>query len=387
MRSTFFPAKPALGFALALFGCGGRDHTDAGPDVSTGDATRRLYASTTDYNSLGQLAAVDLATSTSTDNIAVISADGVLARHGDLLVVMNSAMNEDNVTYFDTREIPPRLVTQIAAHERDAGVANPRGYVAVGPTRGYLALFNRNALAIVDYAAEAVVGSIDLSAFAAGAPRVRPRPIAHVASEVWVALERLPANLMNPTMPGAIARIDPATDTLISTQAIELHHPNPVGRFAVRGANVWIASVGSYEHTDDGAIEHIDANTRAVSDVATEADLNGNVDAVIALDDDRLLARIAGRTMMQDGGIAVDVTRLVEWRISTRIARVWLEVSSYALTEPVLASDGRVYVGDRGDRNPAASRPSAILILDAATGTEIGRVTPAPALPPYDMIE
>ena len=184
-------------------------------------------------------------------------------------------------------------------------------------------------------------------------------------------------------------RIDPGTDMPIDNdatqpgmQAIELHHSNPVGHFAMRGGNVWIASVGSYQRIDDGAVEAIDTANHSVQDAVTEMELGGNVDAVIVLDDDRLLLRVTGAAV--GSGLAIDSSHLVEWRISTRMQRPWFSVPNYALTEPVLGSDGRVYVGDRGDE--VAHRTAAIHVFDAVTGSEIEAARVVTALPPYDLV-
>ncbi len=395
-------ARPlALCLALAgLCGCPGNPQDDAGVNASCAapDAPRLIVSTNTMRYESGQLAAMGLATGCLRDAIAPASSDAVLALHGAQLVVMNSGVPQDNVTFFDLAGTIPRLTCQLAATSadepglvlrRDGGVSgNPRGYVGIDARRGYLARFSQRSLAIVDMQACAITGTIDLSPFQGIAPLPDPRPISRVGDEVWVALERLPPDLANPSQVGAVVRIDPARDapidndpTTAGVQPIELLHANPVGHFALRGTRAWIATVGAYQRADDGAIEEIDTISHAVTSAVTEADLGGNVDAVIVLDDDRLLARVVDRVT----GDALDVgyTHLVEWRRSTRIARTWLTVPGYSLTEPVLGANGVVYVGDRG--SAALRRRSAILAFDAVTGAEATRPS-APALSPYDLI-
>jgi hypothetical protein len=106
---------------------------------------------------------------------------------------------------------------------------------------------------------------------------------------------------------------------------------------------------------------------------------------VIVLDEERILCRVAGAASVGGSSISVDAVRLVEWRRTTGAVRVWLETSGYSLTEPVLASDGLVYVGDRGD--VTTGRLNSIRIFDPATGSELPPVADRTALPPYDIIE
>ena len=384
-------ASRAVVGLFALTGCPSHPMSDDAAACASPGAPR-LFVSTTDYTT-GQLAAIDLAQGCAHDGIAPISGDAVLAWQGSQLVVMNSGQGpdgpEDNVTLFDVTVDPPRLACQLAAHlAGEMGTGNPRGYLAVDSHRGYLTRFSQSSIAIIDTSACAVLGTIDLSPFRGPATLPFARPIALVGSEAWVALERLPPSLTNPTTPGAIVRIDPHTDAPIDSdatqdgvQAIELLHANPVGHFAQRNGRVWIACVGAYQSIDDGAVEEIDLATHVVSDAVTETTMHGNVDAVIALDDDRLLLRVVGQA---GTGLAIASTQLIAWQRSTHTASsAWITVANYALTEPVLASNGRVYVGDRGDES--AHRAASIRVFDAATGTELTAIS-ATALPPYDLL-
>jgi hypothetical protein len=306
---------------------------------------------------------------------------------------MNSGGAEDNITFFDATTDPPALRCQVSARVAgETGAANPRGYVAIDSHHGFLARFALPSLAVVDVDACAITGTIDLAPFAGTAPLPYPRPIARVGDEAWVGLERLPAGLSNATEPGAVVRIDTSTNTPIDNdpnaagvQAIELPFANPVGRFAVRDGHALIACVGSYTRADDGGVASIDIATHAASVLVDEATLGGNVDAVIVLDEDRILCRVAGAASVGGSSISVDAVRLVEWRRTTGAVRVWLETSGYSLTEPVLASDGLVYVGDRGD--VTTGRLNSIRIFDPATGSELPPVADRTALPPYDIIE
>jgi hypothetical protein len=394
---TLAPASIVIA-SFALVACGGgRDHdadSDAASSCGAPDGAR-LFVSTSDYNGTGSLAVVGLSPPCVRDQIAPQSSDAVLARDGSRLVVMNSGADQDNITFFDTTADPPLQQCQFSVTlPGETDTSNPRGYLAVDAHRAYVARFNRPSMAIVNTDSCAITGAIDLAPFRGTSPLPYPRPIAMVRGEAWVALERLPNNLLaDPSQQGLVVRIDPATDAPIDNdstapgvQGIELPLANPVGRFDVRDGRVLIACVGWYQRGDDGGVVEIDASTRATSVVVGDLDVGGNIDSVISLDASRVLVRVSGAAMMRDeNSLAVDAIRLVEWNRETRLSRVWLETTGYSLTEPVLASDGRVYVGDRGD--VTTGRASSIRIFDPATGNELAPVPGGTELPPYDMIE
>lgn len=368
---------------------------DAGRGCPPGALGTRVFITETSDYEYGALESVGTATGCAAPEFPTLPGDTVLAWHGHTLVALGySASGQDNLTFLDVSSSPARSLGQVSAliaGERGTP-GNARAFLRVGPDRGYVARFNRASIAVVDTRTFALAERpIDLSAFAANGSSAYPIALASVNTHVWVAIERLPPGLLNPTEPGVIAVIDPTTDALVDldpaqpgTQGIELPRPNPTNAMVVRGNRVWVACPGSYERDDDGAVVELDAaGMRVLRELVTDADLRGNADAVLVLDDDRLLVRVVARAI----GSALDVadTRLVEWTVSTRSARTWLRVPHYALTVPILTRDGHVYVGDRGDE--AACRPAGIRVFDAATGSEITREPIATGLPPYDLRE
>jgi hypothetical protein len=401
-------ARKASALVLGLTACGssgtpadgavadaGAACTPAAP-VSARDAgagARRIFVSTSDYTS-GALRALRVDRS-ATDDLAPLTGDSVLGWHGGTLVAMNySASGQDNVTLIDVSQDAPAVLTQIAMRrDGERGGGNARAYAALCENRALVARFNQGDLALIDPRAGTFFAGagVALRDFARDGSGVYPAALAWVGAEIWAALDRLPPGLTNPTVPGAIAVIEPVDRSVRDVdpatpgvQLIELRHPNPLGPLVVRSGEVWVACPGAYQTVGDGAVEAVDTATRrSVRDVVTEQDVNGNIDAVVALDDARVLLRVASQAV--GTGLDIDTTQLVEWNASTRTARTWLSVAHYALTAPVLASDGRVYVGDRGDET--SGRASGVLIFDAATGQRINAQPIAVGLPPYELSE
>lgn len=389
-------------FALACDSCGERpDTVDGGrcvhrPDASgTCDARSRgarIFVSASDYTSgfLSSLGTRDRCVSTA---IGPLSGDALLAWHGPLLVALNTdpMAGRNNVTYFDVRGSPPCLVRQISLQrDGESTGANPRGYLSVGPRKGYVARAGLDSIAIVDPEAGAITGIIDLAPFRGDGARAWPTALARVGPHAWVTLSRLPAGLLHPTARGAIAMIDPTTDRVVDrdpdvpgTQVIELSHPNPVGTLRTLGSRVLVACVGDYQRIDDGAIEAIDTVSLRADTLVTERQVQGNLDAVLPLDDDRLLLRVVSQA---DAGLAIEFSRLVEWSLSRHmVLRTWITAPGYSLTEPILGRDGRVYVGDRGQES--TQRPHGIRVFDAATGNELTTVPIDVGLQPYYLTE
>jgi hypothetical protein len=346
-----------------------------------------LVISASDYTS-GSLCAASAGAGCAERNLETFSGDTVLAWHdANTLLGLSSVPTDDSVYVYDVREALPRLVRQLSA--RAAGEArdgNPRGYFPINERDGYVARFNQNALLRVNVVDGGSRLGPDLAPYRGAGLHPYPKRFASVNGELWLTLLRLDS-LTDPTTTGAIAALDPATDSVRDvdpmtpgTQVIELPLPNPLGPLSVRNGRVAVACAGAYTRLDGGVVL-VDGATHAVSVAVREEELDGNVDAAIWLDDERLLLKVVGRT---NGELAIDSARLVEWSLRTRTAREWLRVREWTLTEPVLGSDGLVYVGDRGDE--ATARPHGIRVFNAQDGSERTSAPVSCGLQPYDLL-
>jgi hypothetical protein len=382
------PRPLPLALPLALLGaCGGNPSTDAGADAAAPTRARVFVSSNTERYDNGSLATVARDTLAAGTNLAPLSGDAVLFWHGRTLVALNfgqgQGTTQDNLTFFDVSGDAPRLLAQVSSklddEPRDSS-GDPRGYLALDDHRAYVTRLSKPRLLLVDPATGATTAGPDLAPYAGGAALPNPRAIALVQGRAWVMLERLSDDLANPTTLGAVAVIDPATGGV--DRVIDLPHADPVGKFAVRGSRVLLACVGSYQAVGNGGVEQIDADSFAVQTVVSETDVDGNIDAVAALDDDRLVLRLLPQA---HDGLQLDQTTIAVYSLAARTLAPLVTVPLYRLTEPLVGSDGRVYVGDRGD--PQGARPAGVRVFDPNTGAEVTQMPVPVGLLPYDLTD
>lgn len=379
--------RPLLPAVLLVTAC---SPTPAGPSACA--TPPRLWISVTPDYRAGTLCGLSTANDCLANDLAPTSGDTVLAAHGDQLVALNYAANgDDSVAVFDVTRQPPALRAQLPARCADdpPSIVNPRAWVTVGRDEGYVARRGQSRLARVDVGARTVRCPVDLAAFQGSAPGPQPVALLNVAGEVWVLLQRLGTDAQ-PHQSGLVVRVDPATDraqdedpAIEGMQGRALQFGNPVAMVA-DGDGALFASVGNYGVVGDGGVERMDA-LGATSVVVREQDVGGNIDAVLALDADRILLRVAGATSL-DGSLAIDRTRLRVWSRSAHrvVGDDWMSVTGWLSAAPVLDDAGRVYVGDRGDA--ATRRGWGIRIFDAASGRERTTAPLRTSFEPYALL-
>lgn len=366
---------------------GTRDAAVGSCGSRVGGPSLPLVISASDYTS-GSLCAASAGASCTERNLETFSGDTVLAWHdANTLLGLSSTSTDDSVYVFDVREAVPRLVRQLSAkaagEDRDG---NPRGYFPINEREGYVARFNQTTLLRVNVVDGGSRLGPDLAPYRGAGLHPYPKRFASVNGELWLTLLRLDS-LTDPTTTGAIAMLDPATDSVRDAdpatpgaQLIELPLGNPLGPLSVRRGRAVVACAGAYTRLDGGVVL-VEGATHAVSVAVREEEVGGNIDAAIWLDDERLLLKVVGRTNSE---LMIDTSRLVEWSLRTRTAREWLRVREWTLTEPVLGSDGLVYVGDRGDE--ATARPHGIRVFNAQDGSERTSAPVSCGLQPYDLL-
>lgn len=299
----------------------------------------------------GSLQALSLATLTWRALPVEVTGDTVVRPLGDALALLHRAPgNQDNLTLYGPRSAARvglcqiALVTDAEAATGRRPFVNPHDVIAIDASTLYVARHNLSSLAVVDVATGHTTRAIDLTPFAAPAAGAFPEAFTRVADEVWVTLGRHD-NRAEPTAPGAVARIDPATHRVTGT--ITLAHPNPYGPIVTSpdGAARWITTFGSYNVIGDGAVEAVDVATGRVLDaVVTESEVGGNIDALAVLDARRVLLRV---TAERQGSAALDDLRVVVFDRVTRVATPWMHMNAWGAAAPVVVG-GRVFVGDPG---------------------------------------
>jgi hypothetical protein len=239
-----------------------------------------------------------------------------------------------------------------------------------------------NALAVLDVAQARVVRTIDLTPWQGLGMAPYAESLARVGDEVWLTLQRHDDPFQRrSTQPGVVLRIDPLRERVVGT--IVLRHANPVGPLVASpdARTRALVTLGSYDRTDDGAIEVIDVTTgRLAAPIVTEAELGANIDAFVWLDADRVVLRLSDARA--EGGDLRGV-RTVLWNLSTRRVTPLVEMSRWGAAAPVVAAS-RLYVADPGTGTFWQGAGLHVFSRDALVGA--GRLIPfAPGYGPYDV--
>ncbi len=390
-----------LALALAAVSCSeGSPREDAGRTQDASDAgacgamppRARVWLSTSDYAS-GTLCALGTESRCARANVANATADTLLARHGDAIVALEyTEGTRDQIAAYRPADDGSLVALGAGSPRATAQTANVRGYLPIDEST---ALFSRNdqsSLGVWSLATHSIVGEISLDSMRLGAPRAAPSRIVGFEGRAFVLLQRWDAARFERPVNGAIAVVDLATRTLVdadprtpAVDAIELPFSNPFGDPSARDGVLYVPCAGALRDAADGAIVRVDLRgLRVIDAVATEAALGANPLHALSLDADRLLVVTMTEPAVNDR-MTVASSKLVEWSIAAgRVTRTWMEVPGYSLTAPVLASDGRVYIGDRGYERPA--RPSGVVAFDARTSTRLWSEPTPVGLPPYALL-
>ncbi len=311
--------------------------------------------------------------------------DTVLRSLGDALALLHRAVNEqDNLTLFHPPTGAVCQVPLVSDTERSASRSRPyaNAHDAIALDAGHIVVARHTmpSLAIVDVAQGAVRDTIDLSSLRGAAPLPHPDALARVGDELWVTLERDDDPMrQHPTQRGLVARINPATHAIVGS--IELAHPNPVGplRASVDGSRRLVATVGSYNVVGDGAIESIDPVRGVSTELVTESEVEGNIDAFAVVDARRLALRV---TAERQGTAAINVLRVVLFDLETRSARTLVDLSQWGAAGPVVVGD-RLFVSDPGE---GIYHVGAGVRVFSPDGVELrGAIAMDPGLMPYDV--
>jgi hypothetical protein len=208
----------------------------------------------------GNLGVVDLDTRAATCRVAAggaVSTDAVLrAGHGTIYVV--NRWGSDNVVLLDPAEF-----TVLKQFSTGAG-SNPQDVAPLTASRLYIPLSTSGEVLVADPTqadGEEEIHRIDLSTIAAS-----PSPTSTVAlgGEVFVALAFLDPETYTPTRAGAIAVIDPTSDTV--TEVIDLPARNPFARMqAVPGARTLVLNLAEDFESQSGCFAVVDTAARTAS--------------------------------------------------------------------------------------------------------------------------
>ncbi len=284
-------SNSSLSFPAALFACAaapgaivacGAVPPDAAVDTPASLRNRVegiavVATVATDY-SVGALAAVDLETWATDDEIATVSSDPAVMADGGWLFVLNRYG-------FDTVRIYEPGVLEMPAAEFSAGDrANPQVALVCGGEL-FVTLHSRDYLPVYDLSSTWMVGSVDLSPFDDGDGSPEASTVVRIGEKLYVALEQF--DQMNDWMPagGRVIEVDCASRAVERVwevgNAPTVHpYPDHDDRLIIRTGVFFDSNHGM---AYDGAIRLFDITNGELSDtLVDEESLEANLGPVAA---------------------------------------------------------------------------------------------------------
>lgn len=334
-----------------------------------------LFAVTTDYETSGQTARVELETPWSPQtNLEPIGSDPVVRSWRNKIYVINRLFADD-VQVLD----PGAGYDTVLEFSVGAG-SNPQDIAFVDDARAYVSRYESVWLYEVNPSTGAITDSIDLGAFADADGLPEMAQMAVWDGHLFVQLQRIDRGTWTPVPPAYLAVIDLATNALVDAdrsspgvQAIPLAVTNPSGpaRLDEGAGKMYVGGVGAYL-VNDGGVERIDLATLSSDGiVATEAQLGGDL-GVFALAGGKGFATVSN-----------------DFFFTTRV--VSFDLAAGTLLDTLYTTDGYIpdmecdmgtshlFVADRKVTAPG------VHVFDTGSGA---RLTPAPisvGLPPADL--
>lgn len=254
----------AAGSTGGSAGSAGSAGADGGPGPGL------LLVSGTDFFSQSEIAVVDLASSTVTANLPFSSGDVIPVASGGRGFVLERTAGVVHVLGGTGA-----IAHSVPVEDSDAGSvpANPSGVAAVSATRAYVALYDRNGVAVIDPTAGTLVETLDLSSFSVsgdGDGFVEVATPIHDAAEnrVYVTLARIDRTtiappdfqLACPTEPALLVALDGTSGAVVDLngaaagEAIPLGLHNPIdAALDVAGGRLFVLAAGCFAPGDGGS--------------------------------------------------------------------------------------------------------------------------------------
>ena len=338
------------------------------------DAQRAVIL-TTDFTT-GSLSVFDTQTQSADNDLLLIHGDAVVQTHGENVYVLNR-LGQDNIIVLSKDD----LANPIVQYSTGDG-SNPQDIAFASDTKGYVTLYERPYLLVLNPATGDSLGIIDLSAFADDDGIPEMAKMAVFGNHLFVAAQRLDRNgaFLPPTEFSVVIVIDMKTDTIVDVdpatdgiQGIRLQGTNPSG--GVQRGGKWIlATVGAFSLLD-GGLEVVNLSTMKSEGLRlTEEELGGDVGAVSMLSDTE------GYLVITDENFSNSVKR---FNLNTGTVSAPLSDHSGGFTPAIAVTSGSLYVLDRGSFSDPAS--AGLKIYSTTTGL----LTSGPistGLPPSDIV-
>lgn len=265
---------------------------------------------------------------------------------------------------------------------------NPHDIVVAQNRKGYISLYGKNSILVVNPVSGAVIGSISLAAYSDldGIPEVSG--LHAEGNRVFAVLQRLdetnPFSTWPPAdgFPSLLIEIDANTDSIIAVHTLPYSNPfsklrrtNLFGQpYLVIASPAWMG----FNQRIDGAIIGFNLNTNTFVTLYTEAVAGGDILDVIIKNDSVGYASV----LFYDFSTAIQVFNPTTGaKTADLIFSPSWNINGGYVAGMVLSNDGKLYLGDNGYTDPGVS------IYDTATGNL--RLTPTPVptgLRPTDLI-
>jgi hypothetical protein len=334
-----------------------------------------LVASTSDYR---------------TGNIGVghISGDSVLVQYQNLMMIhpdnkifayngslyLLESFGADRIARFDGPVISPASVK----YQVKIGTAvNLHDMAFVNSSKAYLTQYNDSMLVVLNLLSGAILGKVNLGKYGMISGDTVDVPYMDemmvIGQKLYVLCQRLHsiAGVPTPTkLPGLIAVINTATDSVVDTISLALKNPVSLD---TAGGYLYVSSVGKWFNTTDGGIEKVSLTTNTSSGViVSESAFPGDMSQMVLVSPTR-------------GYVEVSKS------LGTRF---WTEVVAFSPTTGVvgytlngiedafggLLYDGIfLYIGDRSAKSPG------VIVIDPADNRRIAGPLRFGAEPPVSL--
>ncbi len=339
-------------------------------------AEEYIFAVTTDYETSGQCATIDMDSPWSAEtNLEPVSSDPVVRFYRNLIYVVNR-LYADNIQVLD----PDLDFDTILEFSVGAG-SNPQDIAFVSENRAYVSRYESAWLYEVNPSTGAILDSIDLSLFADADGIPEQSRMVLYDDRLFVQIQRINRSTWTPVPPSLLAVIDVNTNQIIDAdggtpgvQGIVLTGMNPTGEMVLdeEAGMIYVGEVGSY-FVQDGGIDMVDADALAATGfLVPETELGGDIG------------------VFSFGGASGFATVSDDWFYMTRI--VSFSIPGGSVTDTLYTTNGfipdmecdtvtsQLFVADRKETAPG------VHVFDTGSGVKLNGSPINTGLPPADLV-
>jgi hypothetical protein len=325
---------------------------------------------TTDYSTFGRVRSLEGSDPVAVSgDLATIPGDAV-GRHHDGLVYIVGRGASSVLQVYD----PAAGFALLREFSLGAG-RNPQDIAFDTAGEAYVPCYDTAELLRIDADAGTILGSYSTAAFADADGLPETSWCAADGDRLYIACQKLDrANWYGPSGPGALLVFDMAAEAWLDmdqqapgVQPIALAGGNPYTRLHLDGATLAVGCAGWFGLAD-GGIELVDlAAGQSAGYAVTEAELGGDVLAVIPDGD-------AWLSLVSDASFATGVRR------SEAGGTVTIDASSSYVHADLWLDGGRLHVLDR------TTGAAGVRVLDPVSGADLGGGAVSTGLPPFMFV-